>query len=116
MRLFCLYCKEEVNHVEIRPYGSYLYEDFLEEFSDDQRSRIIKSDEGLNDDIFLLTEEQYNEYSKNLSLNTYHDWWLRTKTDEGIMFVYGETGEVNTTGEGVVRNLGVRPCVWISLY
>lgn len=31
-RLFCLYCKEEVNHVEIRPYGSYLYEDFLEEF------------------------------------------------------------------------------------
>ena len=95
---------------------NWLNEDFLEEFSDDQRSRIIKSDEGLNDEIFLLTEEQYNEYSKNLSLNTYHDWWLRTKTDAGMMYVYGENSEVNTYGESVVRNMGVRPCVWISLY
>ena len=95
---------------------NWLNEDFLEEFSDDQRSRIIKSDEGLNDDMFLLTEDQYNEYSENLSLNTYHDWWLRTKTDAGMMYVYGENSEVNTYGESVVRNMGVRPCVWISLY
>lgn len=94
---------------------NWLNEDFLKEFSDDQRNRIIKSDEGLNDNIFLLTEEQYNEYSKNLSLNTCYDWWLRTKTDAGMMYVYGETGEVNTTGESVVRNMGVRPCVWINL-
>lgn len=94
---------------------NWLNEDFLKEFSDEQRNRIIKSDEGLNDNIFLLTEELYNEYSENLSLNTYYDWWLRTKTDAGMMYVYGETGEVNTTGESVVRNMGVRPCVWINL-
>ena len=94
---------------------NWLNDDFLTEFSDDQRGRILKSDEGMNDDIFLLTEEQYNEYSKNLDLTTYSDWWLRTKTDAGMMYVSGESGEVNTYGESVVRNMGVRPCVWISL-
>ncbi|MBO4897117.1 MAG: hypothetical protein J5590_02310 [Clostridia bacterium] len=94
---------------------NWLNDDFLSEFSDDQRSRIIKSDDGLNDDIFLLTEEQYNEYSENLDLTTYNDWWLRTKTDAGMMYVYGESGDVDTYGESVVRNMGVRPCVWISL-
>ena len=29
--------------------------------------------------------------------------------------VVNEAGEVNETGESVVRALGVRPCVWISL-
>ena len=32
-RLFCLHCKKETNHAEIRPFGSYSYEDFLLEFS-----------------------------------------------------------------------------------
>ena len=32
-KLYCLYCKEEVNHVEVRPFGDYNYEDFLEEFN-----------------------------------------------------------------------------------
>lgn len=32
-KLFCLHCQEEINHVEIRPFGSYIYEDFLEEYS-----------------------------------------------------------------------------------
>lgn len=31
-KLYCLYCKEETNHVEIRSYGRYYYEDFLDEF------------------------------------------------------------------------------------
>ena len=31
-RLFCLCCQEEINHAEIRPYGNYRYEDFLEEY------------------------------------------------------------------------------------
>ena len=31
-RLYCLNCHEEVNHVEIKPYGRYRYENFLEEF------------------------------------------------------------------------------------
>lgn len=32
-KLYCLKCKKETNHVEIRPYGSYRYEDFLEEYN-----------------------------------------------------------------------------------
>ena len=32
-KLYCLFCKEEVNHVEIREIGGYTYEDFLEEFN-----------------------------------------------------------------------------------
>ena len=31
-KLYCIYCQEEVNHVEIRPFGSYSYEDFKKEF------------------------------------------------------------------------------------
>ena len=31
-RLYCLTCNEEVNHVEVRPYGAYNLEDFLLEF------------------------------------------------------------------------------------
>lgn len=30
--LWCYHCKEEVNHAEVRPFGSYSYEDFCEEF------------------------------------------------------------------------------------
>ena len=32
-KLFCLKCKTETNHAEVRPYGSYRYENFLEEYS-----------------------------------------------------------------------------------
>lgn len=32
-KLFCLKCKKETNHVEVRPYGNYRYENFLEEYS-----------------------------------------------------------------------------------
>lgn len=31
-RLYCMYCKEDVNHAEIRPFGEYNYEDFLMEY------------------------------------------------------------------------------------
>lgn len=30
--IYCLYCKKETNHVEIRPFGSYRDEDFDLEF------------------------------------------------------------------------------------
>ncbi len=101
---------------EISSIRTWLNNDFLKEFSTEQKNRMLRTDDGVNDEIFLLTQEQYNEYSKNLDLNTWSDWWLRTKTDAGMMFVYGENSEVNTIGESVVRNMGVRPCTWISLY
>ena len=31
-KLYCIYCKEEVNHAEVRPFGDYKKEDFFEEF------------------------------------------------------------------------------------
>lgn len=31
-RLYCLYCREEINHAEVRPFGEYNYEDFQMEF------------------------------------------------------------------------------------
>lgn len=31
-KLYCVYCKEETNHCEIRPVGKYTYKDFQEEF------------------------------------------------------------------------------------
>ena len=31
-KLFCLYCQEETNHAEVRPFGAYNVEDFKEEF------------------------------------------------------------------------------------
>lgn len=31
-RLYCIFCGEEVNHAEIRPFGEYKYDDFKLEF------------------------------------------------------------------------------------
>lgn len=92
----------------------WLNSDFIKEFSEGQKERVLKNTENSDDGIFILNKEEYDEYSKDLSLNTDADWWLRTKTPAGMMFV-NEAGEVNETGESVVRAMGVRPCVWISL-
>ena len=92
----------------------WLNSGFVKEFSEGQKERILKQTENSDDEIFILNKEEYEEYSKNLSLNTDSDWWLRTKTPAGMMFV-NEAGEVNKNGESVVRAIGVRPCVWISL-
>ena len=44
-KLYCIYCKEEVNHAEVRPFGDYNYEDFLVEFRngnfDNEGNRIL---------------------------------------------------------------------------
>lgn len=31
-KLWCWHCKEEINHAEVRPFGEYNYDDFVEEF------------------------------------------------------------------------------------
>ena len=31
-KLYCIYCKETVNHAEVRPFGEYGRDNFLEEF------------------------------------------------------------------------------------
>ena len=44
-KLYCIYCGEEVNHAEVRPFGEYNYEDFLTEFRygnfDNEGNRIL---------------------------------------------------------------------------
>jgi len=89
----------------------WLNSDFIKDFSDGQKERILKK---TTDEIFILSKEEYEEYSKSLSKSTDADWWLRTKTPAGMMFV-NKDGEINENGESVVRAMGVRPCVWINL-
>lgn len=89
----------------------WLNSDFIKDFSDGQKERILKKSD---DEIFILNKEEYEEYSKSLSQSTDADWWLRTKTPAGMMFV-NKDGKINENGESVVRAMGVRPCVWISL-
>ncbi len=31
-KLYCMYCQEEVNHVEIKEYGNYTVDDFKQEY------------------------------------------------------------------------------------
>ncbi len=93
----------------------WLNSDFLKDFSDGQKERILDKTKNSDDGVFILSKEEYEEYSKNVSLNTDNDWWLRTKTPAGMMFVYGQSNEINESGESVIRAIGVRPCVWISL-
>lgn len=95
----------------------WLNDDFLNEFSDEQKNRLLVSvAKDINDNVFLLSQEEFEQYSSAATTGNVSDWWLRTKTDAGMMFVNGETGEINTYGNGVVHALGVRPCVWVSLY
>lgn len=93
----------------------WLNDEFIEEFSRDQKKRMLKLEENLKDGIFLLSKSDYEEYKDTIDFKTTSDWWLKTKTPAGMMFVDGNTCEVNTYGESVVRAIGVRPCVWVDL-
>ena len=106
---------DEVKNItyETSTIRDWLNSDFIKDFSAGQKERILKQTENSDDGIFILSKEEYEEYSRNL-LPTADDWWLRTKTPNGMMFVYGN-GKINEYGESVIRAIGVRPCVWISL-
>lgn len=108
---------DEVKNVtyEDSTLRKWLNSDFIKDFSESQRERILKSPENSDDEIFILNKEEYKNYSKNLSFKTNSDWWLNTKTSDGMMCVYGQSGKINETGESVVKAIGVRPCVWINL-
>lgn len=94
----------------------WLNDDFLKEFSDEQKNRIlVGAAENIGDKVFIISQEEYQKYSSAAFTGETSDWWTRTKTDAGMMFVDGKTGEVNTYGQGVVHALGVRPCVWVTL-
>ena len=71
-RLYCIYCKEEVNHVEIKENDLYTYEDFREEFE------LGRFKEGNREDINDLTicdslECPFNKEGKCWNANRTYD-------------------------------------------
>lgn len=87
-RLFCLYCQKETNHAEIRPYGSYRYENFKEEY---ELGRFYN---GLKIPIAALmgcsnTECPYNKNGRCWNSNySYECSYRLTKSEEEIAEMY----------------------------
>lgn len=54
-KLYCLFCKEEVNHVEVRFAGDYSKEDFEEEFA---MGRFIDGNRVPMDELFGCTNNK----------------------------------------------------------
>lgn len=44
-RLYCIYCKDVVNHVEIRAFDNYTYEDFKQDFEEGKFKEDIINEE-----------------------------------------------------------------------
>lgn len=62
-KLYCLFCKEETNHAEVREIGGYTYEDFKEEF---EAGRFIDGQRVSQEDLFLCsnTECPFNKHGR----------------------------------------------------
>lgn len=74
-KLYCLYCKDEYNHVEVKTTGDYTYEDFLEEFNS---GRFIDGNRESIDSLLGCSKNEcpYNKNGKcwnsNNSINCQH--------------------------------------------
>lgn len=78
-RLYCIYCQEETNHAEIRPFGDYNLEDFLEEF---ELGRFVNGNKIPINELESCeeTECHYNKNKKCWNANqTYHCGYTRNK-------------------------------------
>ena len=53
-KLYCLFCKEETNHAEVRSIGGYTYEDFLEEF---EAGRFVEGQREETKDLLDCSQE-----------------------------------------------------------
>lgn len=60
-KLFCLYCQKKTNHAEIRPFGAYNYEDFLEEF---ELGRFVNGEKTPINELMSCTKTECH-YNKN---------------------------------------------------
>ncbi len=90
----------------------WINEDFLSEFSEEQLARIIPTD---GEKVFLLDEKTINSLKNDgINFKSNNDWWISTESEEGFMFVEAN-GDINTDGDLITRNHGVRPAIWISL-
>ena len=61
-KLYCLFCGEEINHVEVKASGSkYTYDDFLEEFT---LGRFVNGERVATQDLTICTNKEC-VYRKN---------------------------------------------------
>ena len=93
----------------------WLNSDFLESFSEEQLQDIIATDvDGVDNKVFLLSENEVEELEDTFSVSAEKDWWLRTKDGTNAVYV-SANGEIIEDGDQVVRAKGIRPCIWIDL-
>lgn len=57
--LYCPHCRKETNHVEIRSFGKYRYEDFLKEYS---LGRFVQGKRIPINDLFICKEKKECQY------------------------------------------------------
>lgn len=79
--LFCIYCQEETNHVELRPFGSYRLEDFLEEF---ELGRFVDGKRIAKMDLENCKNKECKYYKNGKCWNSNHsyDCEVRNKNDK----------------------------------
>lgn len=91
----------------------WLNETFVADFAEDQIERLISTTDG--DKVFLFDQAAVKDLlSENVDLSAGTDWWIAEKSNTGFMYVTA-AGELNTKGDLVVRDKGVRPAIWLSL-
>lgn len=108
---------EEVKNVKWNDCSlkEWLNSDFLESFSEEQLQDIIATDvDGVDNKVFLLSENEVEELEDTFSVSAEKDWWLRTKDGTNAVYV-SANGEIIEDGDQVVRAKGIRPCIWIDL-
>lgn len=66
--LYCIYCRTNTNHAEVREIGGYTYEDFLEEF---KLGRFIDGNKTAIDSLINCSNEgcPYNKNGKCWNAN-----------------------------------------------
>ena len=90
----------------------WLNEDFIEDFNDNQIEKMISTN-GMK--VYLFDQKDIEDLKKdNVDFATESDWWISTNSDTGFMFM-ASSGDLNTDGDLVIRDKGVRPAIWLSL-
>ena len=90
----------------------WLNNDFYNNLSDDEKEIIIKNRE-LDDNIFLLSDEEYKRFRKNIHLLSVC-WWLRSYGYHPYYAGYvGNSGDVYSTTTSTATGGGVRPALLV---
>ena len=90
----------------------WLNEDFIADFNDDQIEKIISTN-GMK--VYLFDQKSIEDLKNdNVDFATEIDWWISTNSETGFMFM-ASSGDLNTEGDLIIRDKGVRPAVWLSL-